>query len=432
MNEKIKNIVSTIVENDATYSRRLTHHIVGLLQKQQLCFCEIVSQAGGAYPTNVQNVLKSLLCAGIVHKKNDVFSISKQRLDWLVSSDSYFRGLYEKIPSRPIARDLQTKIERFADPHPADYDWRFSTQTLGELNYRLNPYVGRCKIALFGTTTLFPILAASGADVMLYDKSKSLLNDLVSVGFKTGLVHHDLFLPVKNNASKVDLVVADPPWYSDFFKAFTLRAAEILKDEGLLFLSVLPWLTRPSALEDRSKLLEFATDSGFVIIEVVPNTLRYQTPIFEKIVLSKEEIECDDWRTGDLFVFRKFKNPSPKLKITTPKDEPIWQEFTFGRKKVKLRQRDEPKTKGLSLKTVSENGPFWGYVSRRAPSRSKIDLWTSDNVAYSVEGIKVLREALILLQNGEIPGAIVKQLMQKKRISNQEGVQLEHFLREVQ
>jgi hypothetical protein len=125
-----------------------------------------------------------------------------------------------------------------------------------------------------------------------------------------------MFDPLLEFKGKYDVVISDPPWYLPFYKASILRSAELLKEQGLLLISVPSWLTRPSAIKDRIEIMKFATNAGFDLNESAPGLLSYQCPKFEQIDLAMQGIYCGNWRQGDLFVFRKISEVRTSLKVT--------------------------------------------------------------------------------------------------------------------
>ena len=332
---------SSLGQPDRGYDQRLTGHLLRLLANEPADFCELVRMAGGAYPTDVLRVLGSLVDCGQVEAGNGVYylagQINRQRHGNVASSSRPATS----TEIEPLSKPPTTAHQYLADSHPADYDWRYTSSSLAELTKRLAPLLERkAKIALFGATTLFRRLAGEGAKITLFNRSPSLLEDLRSMGFKDGLVEHDLFYPIQDANLQYAAVVADPPWYPEFNRAFTLRSAELLQTGGLLLLSVLPWLTRPSAVEDRANILEFATKAGFDLQDVTPRILTYESPKFERIALEMNGIRCDEWRTGDLFVFQKVGEPVTGLLAGPTDDEPAWDEFRLDHKKSKASQAD--------------------------------------------------------------------------------------------
>jgi hypothetical protein len=98
---------------------------------------------------------------------------------------------------------------------------------------------------------------------------------------------------------------------------------------------------------------------------------------------------------------------------------------------VKLRRRTEKSPGRFSFRTVAGEGCVLPSVSRRVPCRSQIDLWTSDNAAYAVEGLEVVRDALRRLSDGGSPSASAKAAGLVHGLSREEAVSLRRFLTEI-
>ncbi|WP_322354277.1 ASCH domain-containing protein [Dehalococcoides sp.] len=391
--------------DEIDYKLRLEAHLINLLRKKQLTFQEIVCQGNGAYPSDILQALKNLV-------QNNKLELHNRR--YRTSGDKPSKKSNLEVKNSPIITEKQLVLKPlnvnsvFGDPHPADYDWRYTSKSRDELTIRLRPFIeANCDIALLGAPTLFLSLYRLGVHMTLFDNSVSVLNDLKAEGIENGLIHHNMFDPLTEFEAKFDVVVSDPPWYVPFYKAFILRSSELLKNQGLLLISVPQWLTRPSAVTDRMEIIKFATDAGFDLVESAPGILSYQTPKFEQIDLAMQGIHCGNWRQGDLFVFRKINKSRASLKVSPPKDEPTWDEYRFGLLKIKLRHRTNHDSGELKIVPVSSGGIFLGTVSRRSPLRRLIDLWTSDNIAYSVTRLDIVKAAMDRLIDGDSPKAIV-------------------------
>jgi len=419
-------------ETESAYMQRLKLHIIGLFGEKSFNFQEIISLAGGAYPTDVREVLHDLLSKKKLYQDGLSYFLKSCFSQQSVETEPVREKPPKKTDIKQVISKQMPAEPGFADPHPADYDWRYTRLSLVELTRRLKPFIDRnAKIALFGAPTLFPRLFRLGAHVALFDNSPSLLKDLQSMGFEKGLIHHNLFCQFSDIPSKCDIVIADPPWYPSFHHAFILRSTELLQKQGMLLISVPAWLTRPSVIKDRADIVTFAIQAGFDLCEVSPNSLTYESPIFEQIALATQGIFCDNWRAGDLFVFRKVGEPLSNLKVAYPKDEPKWDEYRFNRLKVKLRQRTIINKNKLGIRPLSDKGSYLGTVSRRSPLRSCIDLWTSDNVAYSVDRIDVVKLALDKLIGGESPNDIAAVIKEREGLSNTETIALRKLLEEI-
>lgn len=416
--------------SDKEYERLLRLHILSLLSSRPVSFSEIVRNAGGAFPTDVRKTLHSLSTHGHVRLRGDRYSLARKRAQSLFSPFS--------IRGNPIHENDQTVESRsarktpvLADPHPADYDWRFTLQSMAKVSHLLKHAAHGSKIALLGTPSLFLYLKQRGTDAVLFDRSQSLIADLYAAGFQRNLIRHDMFEPFHDIPRKFQVALADPPWYPEFFKAFTIRASELLSQEGLLLLSILPWLTRPSAISDRAEIINFASQVGFDLIEVSPQFFRYETPTFELAALNTQGIKCGDWRSGDLYAFRKVREHAESPQMSPVPGEAEWDEFRFGNLKVKLRHRDDKGQRGFHARPISGRAPVLQTVSRRWPLRSEIDLWTSGNVAYTVQGLRPLRAAFKMLQKGKTPDRVGHEVAVQYGLTRDNEQSLVQLLKEL-
>jgi hypothetical protein len=177
-----------------------------------------------------------------------------------------------------------------------------------------------------------------------------------------------------------------------------------------MFLSLFPWLTRPRAIAEREEINQFALSAGFDIYKIEPGVLTYTTPRFETASLNFEGIHLDgDWRSSDLFLLRKVRNPDNALVVKKSEHESEWDEFLIGNRRVKLKKREDNESQGFSFQNV-DDGKILKSVSRRSSLRKNIDLWTSKNEAFSVNGIGLLQQALKFLEQGHSPDDVIKIL----------------------
>lgn len=424
--ERLRGAIANACAIDVSYERRLRRHLLKVLGHAPQDFCELVFRADGAYPTDVQRVLRSLLDEGLAVETEGRYAAPAE----IRAQSRMVAGAASGQPRS--AREQTESAEGFADPHPADYDWRYASSARARLTRLVTGLAQpRGKVALFGARTLFPEVSDRGVDVTLFERNGSLLDDLRLMGYGRGLVEHDLFDEVADMKAQYDVVVADPPWYPAFYSAFLLRAAEALRMDGVLLLSVLPWLTRPAAIEDRADVLAFALTVGFDFWKMSPKAVTYDTPKFELASLASEGICCSSWRAADLCWFRKVREPPASVFVSRPEDESEWDDFRFGKRKVKLRRRGEEPGGGLAVRPAAENGPVLPSVSHRATYRSNIDLWTSDNVAYSVRGIQILRHALQSVHSGQPHHAVANEIGRAYSLSVAELGSLSGLLEEM-
>jgi hypothetical protein len=373
--------VSSNMATDLNYQENLTNRIITLLNNVALDFNSILEQCEGAYPTSVKLTLDQLVAIKKISKDEGIYFTDNSHV-------GHLKELKKKYSLR-AANSI---------PHPADYDWRFTPDTVNSsIEHIKNQYQTNIKIGLFGVTSLFKGLVDAGYETLLFNKSEYLISELQSQGYNKGLIKHDLFFPVENFSQYFELIIADPPWYLDFYSAFLGRASELIKNGGVLFLSVFPSLTRPEAIQERKAIMELAGDLGFELTSITERYFNYSTPRFEILALKTEGITLNtDWRTGDLLIFRKIRK-SKKLDfqiIDSPSE--LWDEFVWRGKRLKLRLRPEPDLTEFGFDLVGDTS-ILKTVSRRYINRDKIDLWTSDNEAYRVNGLFLLKDALSLV-----------------------------------
>lgn len=309
----------------------------------------------------------------------------------------------------------------FSDPHPADYDWHFTKKTVNSLIGRtLSLTLQNDKIALFGTKTLFPLLHFK-RQTTLFNRNLALLNDLREKGYNDGLVEHDLFNPIPKNFNNYSLVISDPPWYLEFYKAFILRSYELLKPNGFLLISILPYLTRPSALLDRKIIVEFALSLGYDLYSISPSFLSYETPKFEINSLRVNGIDCSNWRKSDLFIFKKsYQHILNNTILDYPPNEPEWHDYRFKNKKIKIK-KIEDSGDTFDFENADPQNCIFTDVSRRSPYRDRIDIWASDNKAFKVYRLSLFREFLEIVCEKNNLFLALRQIKDSKRnISDEE------------
>jgi hypothetical protein len=369
---------------DAAYQQALAERVRAICAAAsvELSLHQIVVQASGAYPSDVCAVLEAL---GISYQQG--------------KSDSFEKRVLMAESTLPSYCNWTELATLFADPHPADYDWRFEQRTIHALASRLLVEEANgdgAGVALLGTKTVFPLLWPAVKRVTLFNKSQAILHDLRKVGYASdALVECDLRRPVSPELYRgYAVALADPPWYLDYYQAFMMRAAEMLHLGGLLYLSVLPKLTRPSAETDQAEILHYGTALGFALVRKEPGVLAYETPPFERNALQEKGISGKNWRRGDLWVWRKISEQQTVLTSTTTIEEPEWKEFRIGQQRIKIKQFSSEASEFSYEPSDIKNGSTLTQVSRRSSVRERIVVWSSDNKAFFVARPAVLERCL--------------------------------------
>jgi hypothetical protein len=381
---------------EKSYEKNLRQHIVALLaesSKTKLSFHQIVSKSEGASPASVKLILDKI-------------------------TPGYFMDT-QNYTNYNRKNSIMSNAAILSDPHPADYDWRFNHNTIERYLQDLSQFLEK-KVALLGVKTIFPGLVNKNINATIFNKSSSLLNDFRNNGFENGLVECDLFKQQPEFHNSFHLVIADPPWYPEYYEAFICRGYEFLKIGGVLHVSVLKELTRPHADIDRKNIIINAQNMGFQLTEIIPDYFTYETPSFERNTLKVQNLYCEDWRKSDLFVFQKIKDIENIKKSITKKDRESWLEFNWNKKKVKIRKKASYNGDIFSYEPADPNGIVFTNVSRRSPYRDRIDLWTSDNLAFKVYKPQVIILFLESLSTGKSKDESILTLQSVFKLSSQE------------
>ncbi len=351
--------------NSPAYYEELRRAVEVLLRGNEACGAEILKQAEGAFPSDVLRVLTLLADQELSNPHAQ--SVLKNLRDSLATASG-----------ARLADDL------LPEPHPLDFDWRFSSSCLHFLGGRAE-LQGNMKICILGAPSLFRYLARRGRDVTLYDKNSLAIKRLTDGGFE-GANECDLF-EMEAGKELFDVVVADPPWYLEHYEAFLRVASAVISHGGYLLLSVLPRFTRTEASADRQRILELAFRGGLDIVEVKQASLSYESPPFEAATLLAEGIVDLTWRSGDLFVFRRSTRVSflDRNGILVSASDGQWESVVVDGVVIRIRLETTIAAAPFTFRPASETGDHHLHsVSRRSPVRGRINLWTSRNVALSL------------------------------------------------
>ncbi|QMW05415.1 hypothetical protein [Spirosoma foliorum] len=392
---------------DASYQKRLVARLQRVHQRHSgdiLPLANYLDESLGAFPTDVEKALNQAL---IPYSSNYTF---------------------EQVTKRRAVKDTSF----LADEHPNDFDWRFDLETVNYLVKRVGRnFNSNERVALFGVKTILPALVEGGVNTVLYERSTSLIQDFYQQGYASSVIQHDLLKPIYDGRTTYDLVVADPPWYLDFYEAYLDRGSELLEIGGEFWLSVLPSLTRPSASSDRRAILGIATQRGFQLMRKIPRVLIYKTPAFERHVLSINEVKWDNWRSGDLWIFKKVKDTLIAPQHALHLNQAAWTEYRIGYKKIQLRKESDDRQGYFNYWPTNPDGKFFHSVSRRATERNQITIWTSDNIAFTVVSVHKLIPFLDFLQSGYSLSETINRVFSVQSLAQAEQHKIVALLKEL-
>jgi len=279
-------------------------------------------------------------------------------------------------------------------PHPLDFEWRFapdSARALLNLAADLTAVDG--ELLLFGTPGLAVEALTLPIDRRLtfLAESNCVTDRICALNSATGSPLSIAFCGGGMSGEIADAVLLDPPWYMDFVRPMLTAAAHACRVGGVVLVSLPPLGTRPGAEADRTAVIDFCRYLGLNSIQQVAQTIRYETPFFERNALAAAGIyPPPHWRRGDLFIFRKIQTQiGPAFVVGTRARK--WTEVTIDRMRLFIRAGDEARSGGLSLTSLVE-GDILPTVSRRDPRRRLAQVWTSGNRIFQTDNPQLLLE----------------------------------------
>jgi hypothetical protein len=291
-------------------------------------------------------------------------------------------------------------------PHPLDYDWRFSEQTVsGLLAHCLDLTQPGDTVVLLGTPTLLRAALEQRAPrrFVLLDRAKATVNRLAGVAPRGTVIACDLGTdPLPKLSARV--VVADPPWYPAHVRAFLWAAARLAAPGAHVLLSEPALGTRPGVLVDQAAGRAFAERVGLIPIAHHPGGLQYVSPQFERRALEAVGLTSVSWtwRQSDLVEFRR--TSASVARRPDPPDETAWTEVQIGPSRLRFLAQPpaDPATADPRLIELIPGGVL-PTVSSRDPVRTMAAVWTVMNRVYGCSAPLLAASIAAALENGTDP-----------------------------
>lgn len=255
-----------------------------------------------------------------------------------------------------------------AEPHPLDFDWRYTQRTCEEL-LRLAVDARHCLCV--GAPSVARALETAGRPVVLVDRQPL-----------QGIRRHLLADPSYDAppAGDHDFVFVDPPWYPEVLMRWLGWAAAMAGRPARIFCSLWPESTRPGAAGEHVRILEWL--STWARVTVRPAALGYEPPPFEIAATLLDANQLAGKRWGDLLEVTPLRSVPVPLRLEASEH---WHRFVFDAYQLALRLRMDDELPSIRPHPLAR-GWVWPSVSRRAPGRGSIDLWSSRNEVAIVDG----------------------------------------------
>jgi hypothetical protein len=353
---------------DKNYRDALRVTVSDAIAHGALSVTELCRNSRGAFPTYVVTTAREIVGDGF-----DEWPRRRWPDEALGTEDA-------AVPSMP-------------EPHPIDYEWRYTAESADSLAALSNELGGR--VACFGTPSVFVRLMQGGVDAVLFDRNPGLRRHFPAYLHNRMQTLDLSHLPPGSDMrpgsmqDSFDTILLDPPWYVDHTVAWVAHALQLLRPGGRIVLTLFPELVRPAAHRERQQLLHLLGALG--IVKKLTATARYTTPIFESETLSTFGLaDLGQWRSADLIQVT-VRDPRSHTIAPPPTEDSSWQRFQLGRQVIALRHQDSTRGLPLSVRSCEENGSFLlRSVSARDPIRKRVNFWTSRNRAEILSGTKTL------------------------------------------
>ena len=177
--------------------------------------------------------------------------------------------------------------------HPLNFEWYFTSECAKSVAMEFSSKHG---------TTVFLGVPTSAVTAIELRRTVLLIdhNPLLLERFPVLLRASEIHIMDAANAVGIrpnaDSVVFDAPWYFGDMLVWLIVASRLARKGGLIAFSLFPELVRPTARMERELILELAASIG--PIQLVQNSLVYETPLFEREALSSAGIVAGNWRRG--------------------------------------------------------------------------------------------------------------------------------------
>jgi hypothetical protein len=211
------------------------------------------------------------------------------------------------------------------EPHPLDYDWRFTGESVAFV-CELLPIQDH--VLAVGAPSVARQLEAVGRKVVLVDRQPL-----------QGVTHH---WPIEPGAEELKggqfgSAIVDPPWYPEDLMTWTAWTARVVGPGARIFVSLWPPGTRPNDAEEAQRILDWM--SQWSEVSPLSPSLFYERPIFERaaVTASQGGALSSSPGAGRLVSLQIKKNPDA---LTVAKRKATWVRFVINAYQLAVRLSD--------------------------------------------------------------------------------------------
>jgi hypothetical protein len=408
--------MATEIEN---FRERLIRYLFRVLDGRRETFQSILAKSQNCDPAFLMETLHEMEARGLLRTAPGEPSAWCSR-GWHTKTSNHTRPIPpEPMHHRDSGRDdqdvlgsnyfrelVRTVLRSLPEPSLVYSQWWFSEPTyskLVDLLLRLQRHKKDSRIAFLGSSTLGTVLSQCvSAPVAIIDVDDVLLERIKTcVGGTAQRIQRDISDPLDASLKgQFDVVVADPPWSSSTLRTFFVRSAQMLSVDGTLVISLPPVFTRPSAAADRKNLLDLARVLGLSLRTRLMSFTEYNVPAFECKAYEEHGIELQEpWRKGDIFVFRKQREPAGCEDIPVEANSK-WDHYDYATVRLFLKKNGSMQEGPARITPVLGKNHFaYNSTSSRTQLWKHACLVSTRNQIATVSGTKhlvsILREWVI-------------------------------------
>lgn len=251
------------------------------------------------------------------------------------------------------------------EPHPLDFDWRFTKETTDLICGLLPKSASTLAV---GAPSVARCLDSMNRSVTLVDRQPIQgvrCHAAVEVGGQT-----------MSDGCSFQAAIVDPPWYPWTLREWLSWAASCVEINGSLICSLWPDKVRLSGREEADEILSWM--ASWATVEMLGVTAHYERPVFESAALRVSPNGPLARSPGEGRLLRLWVKCHPRVQDRVqPKIR--WLRFILNHYQLAVLLGDNDYRIPAVHQHPSASGWVWPYVSRRAPGRDRIGIWSSHN-----------------------------------------------------
>jgi hypothetical protein len=342
-----------------------------------------------------------------------LLSVKRLALERKISQNTAYKISKDSKKSAPI---IISNVPISSQPHPLDFEWRFTDKTVINLaKYCLSLSDPGDTIGLLGVPSIYRLVQNNNLNRKFYLFDKNAVDQEVKVEFSR-CIPCDLGDFKINCCSIAKIVLMDSPWYPEYNRAFLWNATQICEEYGMILMVTPKEGTRPNIKEEWREILNFSKHIGLGYLGESPENIVYDAPYFERNALKAAGILNfpRDWRQANLSVFEKREERStqqPKIIATE------WHKDPNSGIRIQKSQDNNNFHDPRLIPIVPNN--ILPTVSRRDPRRKQARVWTHGNRIFDCKGTNILHKILYARNRGESPDLHVESLIERKLSKNE-------------